>query len=169
VHSCPPTPCSNLTLLLLWQPCLVPHSFPALQLLGCLRQLQPRLYSISSSPLEQPPGVQATVATVRYESLAAEREGVCSTFLADRIQVRRVRGTLQAGGGREGLLWSACKQQVWLHSVERVGTCTRPGPVHCLWCFHQPSAHCLPGAGVQHPAPTCPPPPPPLPPVLSCS
>jgi sulfite reductase alpha subunit-like flavoprotein len=112
------------------------------QLLGTLRQLQPRLYSISSSQvgaaglgclgwcrqpghvsgtgwalagiafggglrphtvlplhpahfafvcappclqLEHPQRVQATVAVVRYTSLAADRLGVCSTFLSERL------------------------------------------------------------------------------------
>jgi sulfite reductase (NADPH) flavoprotein alpha-component len=52
------------------------------QLLGVLRPLQPRLYSISSTPLEYSPpgsGVAATIAVVRYTSLDKERQGVCST------------------------------------------------------------------------------------------
>lgn len=52
------------------------------QLLGVLRPLQPRLYSISSTPLEYNPpgsGVAATIAVVRYTSLEKERQGVCST------------------------------------------------------------------------------------------
>lgn len=53
--------------------------------LGTLRQLAPRLYSISSSQLEGAAGVQATVAVVRYESLGAERLGVASTDLAERL------------------------------------------------------------------------------------
>jgi sulfite reductase alpha subunit-like flavoprotein len=47
-----------------------------------LRQLQPRLYSISSSPLEFCPGntaVEATIAVVRYSSLGKQRQGICST------------------------------------------------------------------------------------------
>ncbi|NLT70107.1 MAG: sulfite reductase subunit alpha [Verrucomicrobiaceae bacterium] len=49
-----------------------------------LRRLQPRLYSISSSPEAFPGQVHLTVATVRYESFGRQRKGVCSTFLADR-------------------------------------------------------------------------------------
>jgi len=60
---------------------------PATQLLPTLRQLQPRLYSISSSPLEDGQGVQATIAVVRYSSLGDDRVGVCSTFVAERTQV----------------------------------------------------------------------------------
>ncbi|MBF6172832.1 bifunctional nitrate reductase/sulfite reductase flavoprotein subunit alpha [Nocardia blacklockiae] len=48
--------------------------------LGALKKLQPRQYSISSSPLVDPHEVQLTVGVVRY----GERGGVCSTFLADR-------------------------------------------------------------------------------------
>jgi sulfite reductase (NADPH) flavoprotein alpha-component len=49
-----------------------------------LRKLQPRLYSISSSPKAHPGAVHLTVGTVRYEKDGRAREGVCSTFLADR-------------------------------------------------------------------------------------
>ncbi|HEY0530529.1 MAG TPA: bifunctional nitrate reductase/sulfite reductase flavoprotein subunit alpha [Actinoplanes sp.] len=45
-----------------------------------LRRLQPRLYSISSSPLTDPSKVSLTVSVVRF---GRNRRGVCSTFLAD--------------------------------------------------------------------------------------
>ncbi|MFG2126272.1 molybdopterin-dependent oxidoreductase [Streptomyces sp. NPDC048751] len=49
-----------------------------------LGRLQPRLYSISSSPLTDPHLVSLTVSVVRYENLAGHpRQGVCSPFLAD--------------------------------------------------------------------------------------
>jgi sulfite reductase (NADPH) flavoprotein alpha-component len=51
-----------------------------------LKKLQPRLYSISSSPKEHPNRVHLTVNVVRFESLARNRKGVCSTFLADRVE-----------------------------------------------------------------------------------
>ena len=57
------------------------------QVLAALRPLLPRLYSISSSQLEHPRRVQVTVAVVRYRSLARERIGVTSTYLAERLQV----------------------------------------------------------------------------------
>ncbi|MBC9730009.1 bifunctional nitrate reductase/sulfite reductase flavoprotein subunit alpha [Streptomyces sp. TRM68367] len=48
------------------------------------RRLQPRLYSISSSPLVDPHQVSLTVSVVRYENLHGRpRGGVCSPFLAD--------------------------------------------------------------------------------------
>jgi sulfite reductase (NADPH) flavoprotein alpha-component len=56
-----------------------PDEFVAL-----LRKLQPRLYSISSSPKAHPGQVHLTVNVVRYESLSRTRKGVCSTFLAER-------------------------------------------------------------------------------------
>ncbi|MFI1238292.1 molybdopterin-dependent oxidoreductase [Nocardia salmonicida] len=55
--------------------------------LGALKKLQPRQYSISSSPLTTPDEVQLTVGVVRYGDpvgTSARRGGVCSTFLADR-------------------------------------------------------------------------------------
>jgi NADPH-dependent sulfite reductase flavoprotein alpha-component len=55
----------------------------AAEWLGVIKRLQPRLYSISSSPLASPGEVQLTVATVRYEHQGRARHGVCSTFLAD--------------------------------------------------------------------------------------
>ena len=50
-----------------------------------LRKLQPRLYSISSSPKAHAGQVHLTVGAVRYEVAARLREGVCSTLLADRV------------------------------------------------------------------------------------
>ncbi|MFF7178706.1 molybdopterin-dependent oxidoreductase [Streptomyces sp. NPDC008121] len=49
-----------------------------------LGRLQPRLYSISSSPLTDPFRVSLTVSVVRYENRRGRpRKGVCSPFLAD--------------------------------------------------------------------------------------
>lgn len=49
-----------------------------------LKKLQPRLYSISSSPLTNPDHVSLTISVIRYDSPAGRsRKGVCSTFLAD--------------------------------------------------------------------------------------
>jgi sulfite reductase (NADPH) flavoprotein alpha-component len=50
----------------------------------CLKKLQPRLYSISSSPKMHSKNVHLTVSIVRYESLGRPRKGICSSFLADR-------------------------------------------------------------------------------------
>ncbi|GAA2014427.1 bifunctional nitrate reductase/sulfite reductase flavoprotein subunit alpha [Catenulispora yoronensis] len=49
-----------------------------------LKRLQPRLYSISSSPLAHPDEVRLTVSVVRYTNdRGRNRKGVCSTYLAD--------------------------------------------------------------------------------------
>ncbi|MFF2701520.1 molybdopterin-dependent oxidoreductase [Streptomyces cyaneofuscatus] len=51
---------------------------------GVLKRLQPRLYSISSSPLAHPDEVRLTVSVVRYAGdLGRDRTGVCSAYLAD--------------------------------------------------------------------------------------
>ena len=52
-----------------------------------LRKLMPRLYSIASSSKVHPQEIHLTVAIVRYRTNNRERAGVCSTFLADRVQV----------------------------------------------------------------------------------
>ena len=52
-----------------------------------MRELSPRLYSISSSPAAHGSSVQLTVSAVRYESHGRQRAGVCSTFLADRLSM----------------------------------------------------------------------------------
>ena len=52
---------------------------------GTLRKLLPRLYSIASSPKAHPGEVHLTVAVVRYHSHGRDREGVCSTYIADRV------------------------------------------------------------------------------------
>lgn len=53
-------------------------------LVAGLRSLQPRLYSISSSPKAHPGEVHLTVGIVRYEAHGRFHKGACSTFLADR-------------------------------------------------------------------------------------
>jgi len=57
------------------------------QVLAGLRQLQPRLYSISSAQREGATRVAVTVAVVRYDALGRNRVGVASTLLAERLQV----------------------------------------------------------------------------------
>ncbi len=59
------------------------------ELVDQLRRLMPRLYSIASSPKVHPTEIHLTVAVVRYETNRRERHGVCTTFLADRVQVGR--------------------------------------------------------------------------------
>ncbi len=56
-----------------------------------LRRLMPRLYSIASSPMVHPTTPHLTVAVVRYSTNGRQRDGVCSTFLADRVSVGTTR------------------------------------------------------------------------------
>ncbi|MEY3897020.1 MAG: hypothetical protein RLZZ214_2541, partial [Verrucomicrobiota bacterium] len=49
-----------------------------------LKKLQPRLYSIASSPRAHPGEVHLCVGIVRYQTFGRKRGGICSTFLADR-------------------------------------------------------------------------------------
>ena len=62
-------------------------NFAPAELTGMLRRLQPRLYSISSSPKAHPGEVHLTVAVVRYGAHGRQRSGVCSGFLADRVSI----------------------------------------------------------------------------------
>lgn len=64
------------------------HDFPvaasAQDWMTVLKRLQPRHYSISSSPKESPVEVQLTASVVRFQTETGRaRGGVCSTFLAD--------------------------------------------------------------------------------------
>ncbi|MGE4430437.1 MAG: molybdopterin-dependent oxidoreductase [Sphingobium sp.] len=60
-----------------------PHLSPK-DLTQIMRPLQPRFYSIASSPAAQQGEVQLTVSVVRYDCSGRRRKGVCSAFLADR-------------------------------------------------------------------------------------
>jgi sulfite reductase (NADPH) flavoprotein alpha-component len=57
-----------------------------------LKKLQPRLYSIASSPKAHPGEVHLCVGIVRYSTFGRKRGGICSTFLSDR-----------AGGAKPGV------------------------------------------------------------------
>lgn len=59
--------------------------FEAQEFVSCLKKLNIRLYSISSSLKAHPEQVHLTVATVKYNSFGRERGGVASTFLAERV------------------------------------------------------------------------------------
>ncbi|MBD8828618.1 bifunctional nitrate reductase/sulfite reductase flavoprotein subunit alpha [Pseudomonas sp. CFBP 13602] len=61
-----------------------PVTLTTQELLGLLKPLQPRLYSISSSARTDPQQVHITLSTVRYHCNERVRSGVCSGFLADR-------------------------------------------------------------------------------------
>ena len=57
------------------------------ELVSLLKRLVPRLYSIASSPTRSPNATHLTVAIVRYETLGEAREGVCTTYMTDRVDV----------------------------------------------------------------------------------
>ncbi len=67
-----------------------PVTFKATELLAVLKKMQPRLYSISSSPKAHPGEVHLTVSTVRFEHEQRLRKGVSSTFLAERADTTTV-------------------------------------------------------------------------------
>jgi sulfite reductase (NADPH) flavoprotein alpha-component len=54
------------------------------EFISVLKKLQPRLYSIASSPNAHPGEVHLCVGIVRYTSHGRKRGGICSTFLSDR-------------------------------------------------------------------------------------
>lgn len=55
------------------------------EFIATLRKITPRLYSIASSLKAHPEQVHLTIAVVRYESHGRQREGLASSFLADRV------------------------------------------------------------------------------------
>ena len=61
-----------------------PVKLTAEQFISLLRPIQPRLYSISSSPLANPDEVHLTVGVVKYQHGDREKTGLCSVFLSDR-------------------------------------------------------------------------------------
>ncbi|MTD37103.1 NADPH-dependent assimilatory sulfite reductase flavoprotein subunit [Erwinia sp. CPCC 100877] len=63
-----------------------PAQLEAQQLVGILRPLTPRLYSIASSQAEVENEVHITVGVVRYEVEGRARSGGASGFLADRVE-----------------------------------------------------------------------------------
>ncbi|MGC4032360.1 MAG: (Fe-S)-binding protein [Tepidisphaeraceae bacterium] len=79
-------PLSNIDVLdVLMQ---VPSAKPKMNdFVGTLSKLQPRLYSISSSPNAHPNQVHLTVGAVRWTGKHGRTlRGVCSTYLADRVR-----------------------------------------------------------------------------------
>jgi sulfite reductase (NADPH) flavoprotein alpha-component len=62
-----------------------------------LRKLNPRLYSIASSPKAHPGEVHLTVAKVEYHTHGRKRQGVCSCYLADRVAEGETVGVFVQG------------------------------------------------------------------------
>ena len=64
-----------------------PYDWNPNKLIEILRQLPPRLYSISSSQDNVGDEVHVTVSVVRYERKNRLRNGACSSHLADNIEI----------------------------------------------------------------------------------
>ncbi len=60
-----------------------PATIDAINLIKILRPLQPRYYSISSSPKAFPGELHLTVGVVNYENAGRAKRGTCSTFLSE--------------------------------------------------------------------------------------
>jgi len=73
-----------------WIDVLIEHpglGFSPVDFIALLRKMPPRLYSIASSLGAHPDEVHLTIGATRYVSRGRAREGVCSTYVADRIEV----------------------------------------------------------------------------------
>jgi sulfite reductase (NADPH) flavoprotein alpha-component len=55
------------------------------EFVSILKKLQPRLYSIASSPRAHPGEVHLCIGIVRYHTHGRQRGGICSTYFADRL------------------------------------------------------------------------------------
>lgn len=64
-----------------------PFNWDAQGFINCLRKIPARQYSISSSLLAYPEEAHVTIGVVRYEVDGRERLGVCSTYVADQLEV----------------------------------------------------------------------------------
>lgn len=61
-------------------------NIPLQELLGELKNILPRLYSIASSQSLIKDKIELTIAMVEWESLGRKRQGLCSTFLGHRLK-----------------------------------------------------------------------------------
>lgn len=64
-----------------------PWRFTASELVGLLRKIPSRLYSIASSVKAHPDEVHLTIRKVEYEAHGRNHEGVCSSYVADRVAI----------------------------------------------------------------------------------
>ena len=114
--------------------------FKPQEFVGLLTKLQPRLYSVASSLKAYPDQVHFIVDVVRYESHGRPRQGVCSSFLAERADdvpvpvfpsvpnifiCQRTR-TFQSSWSAPGREWHRsvriCKNARRLEQEERTGS-----------------------------------------------
>lgn len=64
-----------------------PFKWDAQHFINCLRKIPARQYSISNSLLAYPEEAHVTIGVVRYEVDGRERLGVCSTYVAEQLEV----------------------------------------------------------------------------------
>lgn len=62
------------------------NKFSASEFAGLLSKLQPRLYSIASSLKRYPEAAHLLVTSVQFVSHGRMRQGVCTSFLSERVQ-----------------------------------------------------------------------------------
>jgi len=62
------------------------YDFSPQSFISILRKNMPRMYSIASSQEEVEDEVHILVSSVRYQAHGRDKEGLCSSFLADQIQ-----------------------------------------------------------------------------------
>ena len=82
--------------------CTVARHVPVARFVEALSPIQPRLYSISSSPYAHPQEIHLTVGVVRYSHHGCNRlrKGVASSFLSERVQAgHKVRIFVQPSHG----------------------------------------------------------------------
>jgi len=84
------------------------------ELVDLLRKLMPRLYSVASSSKVHPDEVHLTVAVVRYQTNHRDRVGVCSTFLADRMQLGSTLAPVFVSHSHFGLPEDAAKDVIMI-------------------------------------------------------
>ena len=107
-------------------------------LIEVLEPLQPRLYSISSSPKTNPGRVSLTVDTVRYELGGRERLGVASTWLGGRIEAAERDAGLCAEGA-----WLRAARRTAQTPIIMVGPGTGVAPFRAF--LHERMATAAPG------------------------
>lgn len=63
-----------------------PWNVSAQEFIGALRKIPARLYSIASSLAANPEEVHLTIGAVKYDANGREYKGVCSNYIAERIE-----------------------------------------------------------------------------------
>lgn len=92
-----------------------PASFESAEaFVSMLKKIMPRLYSIASSPNSHPEEVHLCVGAVRYTARDRKRGGVCSTYMADRLQPAIRPGCLCTPTRISAFLKTGIRPSSWL-------------------------------------------------------